>query len=202
MNNRRGFGGNRAGIRGYSERITDIKDVRDRFLIVCEGEKTEPNYFRKFRTSAKVIVHGVGMNTSSLIREAIRLKGEDDYDQVWCVFDRDSFPLQNFNQAIEMAKANDIQVAYSNEAFELWYLLHFDFHQSGIPRADYINILGNKLGKRYKKNSQTIYEDLEDKMNVAIRNAERLLSRYESHRPVSDNPSTTVHLLVQQLLRR
>lgn len=34
------------------------------FLIICEGEKTEPNYFDAFKVkSAKIIIEGTGCNT-------------------------------------------------------------------------------------------------------------------------------------------
>ncbi|MDL5046865.1 RloB domain-containing protein, partial [Oscillatoria amoena NRMC-F 0135] len=55
--------------RGYSPRKVDIKEVKQRFLIVCEGEKTEPNYFRSFRVPRNVVeidVKGVGENPSKL----------------------------------------------------------------------------------------------------------------------------------------
>jgi hypothetical protein len=117
---------------GRYERKIDTKEVRQRFLIVCEGEKTEPNYFRNFRVPGKVYcdVRGFGYNTVSLVRKTIELREQDEYDQVWCVFDRDSFPAQDFNNAIALADRNSIRVAYSNEAFELWYLLHFNFYNS------------------------------------------------------------------------
>ncbi len=47
------------------------------FLIVCEGEKTEPNYFRSFPVDTKVIkldIKGEGKNTKSLVEKAIELK--------------------------------------------------------------------------------------------------------------------------------
>ena len=186
--------------KGYADRIVNTRDPKERFLIVCEGEKTEPNYFRGFRPAGKILdIRGVGYNTVKLIREAIRLSMEETYDQVWCVFDRDDFPAQHFNEALNLARDHGIKVAYSNEAFELWYILHFDYHQSGIPRRDYIKILSNKLGHLYEKNSETIYEELENKLLLAIRNAQRLLTNYEPPRPERDNPSTTVHLLVLAL---
>lgn len=187
--------------RGFSQRVVETRSLRKRFLIVCEGEKTEPNYFRGFRAPGRTVdIRGIGYNTDSLVREAIRIMKLDEYDQVWCVFDRDSFPAKNFNAAFELARSNNIQIAYSNEAFELWYLLHYDYHQSAIPRTDYIKILSSKLGKRYEKNSETIFDDLENKVQTAIRNARRLLTNYGPQNPEKDNPSTTVHLLVTELL--
>ena len=112
--------------RSYMERRVDDLPIRQRFLIVCEGEKTEPNYFRKFRIPGLVVqVEGLGINTMSLVHETINLREQGDYDQVWCVFDKDDFPDKNFNAAIALAKRNRIRVAYSNQSFELWYVLHF-----------------------------------------------------------------------------
>ena len=190
----------------------DNRKVRNRkwFLIVCEGEKTEPNYFRSFPVDKKVInldIKGEGRNTRSLVEKAIELKNDsesDETDRFWCVLDRDKNPKnpndsQNFNSAITLARNNGIDVAYSNDAFELWYLLHFHFYNTGISRQDYQNMLTNLLGHEYKKNSDTIYEELKNKQQDAIKHAKRLLQEYDRPNPESDNPSTTVHLLVEEL---
>jgi hypothetical protein len=127
-------------------------------------------------------------------------KGEQ-YDQVWCVFDRDEFPGQDFNEAIALAARYRMGVAYSNEAFELWYLLHFHYQDTAIGRRDTISRLNSLLGHPYAKNSETMYAELETYLDDAIRNARRLLAEYDPPNPANDNPSTTVHLLVEQLLR-
>jgi hypothetical protein len=186
----------------YQKRSVANRELRERFLIVCEGEKTEPNYFRNFRTSLKISeidVRGTGYNTVSLVKEAIRLKKEDEYNQVWVVFDRDSFPSSDFNDAFTLAKKHNIHVAYSNQAFELWYLLHFHYYHSAVDRHEYIKKLSELLGKPYKKNSSTIYEELLKRQPEAIQNAKRLLSEYNPHNPERDNPSTTVFFLVEEL---
>lgn len=182
-----------------------IRELRDSFLIVCEGEKTEPNYFRKFRVH-KLVLHGTGHNTASLVRETIRLKNEyfnedKEFDQVWCVFDRDSFSAQSFNEALALARKAQFQVAYSNEAFELWYLLHFAYNDSAMARNLYSDRLTTALGFPYRKNSEEMYVLLLNKQQDAIRNAERLLSQYEPPDPWNNNPSTTVHLLVKELIK-
>ncbi|NET88555.1 MAG: RloB domain-containing protein [Kamptonema sp. SIO1D9] len=186
--------------RGYSPRKVNNREVKQRFLIVCEGEKTEPNYFRSFRVPKKVIdVKGLGKNPSKLVNSAKELQEQEDYDRVWCVFDRDSWTVEDFNNAIANAKNECIEVAYSNEAFELWYVLHFEFLNTGIPRKDYIKKLNSLLKQTYHKNSETIYDELFDKQAIAIKNATNLLKQYEPPNPSQDNPSTTVHLLVQEL---
>lgn len=187
--------------RGYSSRKVNIREVKQRFLIVCEGEKTEPNYFRSFRVPKNIVdVRGLGQNPSNLVDAAKDIKAEDDdYDQCWCVFDRNSWTLEDFNNAISKAKYSGIQIAYSNEAFELWYILHFEYLNTGIPRSDYVSKLSSLLGKKYQKNSETIYDEILDKQHTAIKNAINLLQQYDRHDPARDNPATTVHLLVQEL---
>lgn len=190
--------------RGYSQRKTLTRETIPSFLIVCEGTKTEPNYFGKFRVPkhvARVEIRGLGANTESLVRRAMALRDAGDYDQVWCVFDRDSFSPESFNAALALAGREGIRVAYSNEAFELWYLLHFHYFNTGLSRADYGGKLSSLLGFRYEKNSDAIFDALWSRQADAIRHAERLLASYPAPRPASDNPSTTVHLLVGELRR-
>jgi hypothetical protein len=179
---------------------------KDRFLIVCEGERTEPNYFRSFRvTTVDVDVVGTGANTEYVVREAIKLKrtATPGYDQVWVVFDKDSFPAKHFNNAITLANQNNIKVAYSNEAFELWFLLHFYYFDSAITRNDYIVKLEEFLGRKYKKNDEEIYDLLlrSGNQQAAIKSAATLLAKHPENNPAKANPSTTVHLLVRELLR-
>jgi hypothetical protein len=189
--------------RASYKRTVNRFEPRKRFLIVCEGKMTEPNYFKKFPIppDSVVKVEGLGANTDGLVKEAINLRGGQKYDQVWVVFDRDSFTPEHFNNAILLANAHGIHCAYSNEAFELWYYLHFHYLDTGITRDDYCERLSraDSLNHEYEKNSETIYEELLDRLPIAIQRAKKLLAQYNPQNPVSDKPSTTVHLLVEQL---
>lgn len=116
---------------------------------MCEGRVTEPKYLREFQhhvRNPRVHVE-VAKETGvplTVVQEALRLRTEaqmeakrqrDEYlawDQVWGVFDVDDHP--NMEEALELAKREDIQVAVSNPCFELWALLHFQDQQASIPR--------------------------------------------------------------------
>jgi RloB-like protein len=188
--------------RGYHARQVETQEPLERFLIVCEGVKSEPNYFRSFRvTSASIKVVGLGLNTRGLVEKALELGQDEDYNQIWCVFDRDSFPTAHFNAALELAAHHQIKVAYSNEAFELWYLLHFHYYNTAMVRSEYIGKLSELLGMPYKKNLENIYDQLRLRQEVALKNAKRLLGQYRPLNPAIANPSTTVHQLVEQLNR-
>lgn len=177
---------------------------RQTFLIVCEGEKTEPNYFEAFRVkSANIVVEGTGCNTVSLVDKTTSIartykRDEVEFDQIWCVFDRDDFH-ETFNDAIFEARSLGFGVAYSNEAFELWYLLHFIYFDSSITRDGYIRKLNEHLSDGYRKNSCIMYDLLLPSQDKAIKRAARLLENYSGQNPNSEEPSTTVHLLVEEL---
>jgi hypothetical protein len=189
------------------KRKTNNRLVRDSFLIVCEGEKTEPNYFRSFRLTSSYVkdeILGIGDNTMSLVKKTVQYKLDAakcgiKFDQIWCVFDKDDKD-KDFDDACALAKREGIKIACSNECFELWYFLHYHFNTSRLKRTDYFKKLSVILGKRYEKNSEEMYSILNDKQSVAIQHATKLLDTHKPTDPPSlKNPSTTVHLLVNEL---
>ena len=192
----------RAETRNYRARRSDRQETIQRFLIVCEGEKTEPSYLGSFRGPALVLdIRGFGINPRKLVDKALELGEEGEYEQVWCVFDRDECDVGDFNSALDRARSQEINVAYSNQAFELWYMLYYDFHNTAIPRQDYGRKLSKSLGREYRKNDPNMYDLLSSLQETAIQNAERLLGQYSPPFPAADDPSTTVHKLVKELNR-
>jgi hypothetical protein len=204
--------------RTEQKRKIGARAKRKFFLIVCEGEKTEPYYFEGLKKDlpkgvldfVDIDIDGTGKNTLSIIEQTIKLRKEasKQYDQVWAVFDRDSFPPDNFDNAILRAQANKIRCAWSNEAFELWYLLHFNYHDSAISRRQYKGLiergLSSRLEKRfkYRKNDPEMYELLKSFGNIqqAITWAKRLESAFPGRKDYSKhNPCTKVYRLVQEL---
>lgn len=197
---------------------------RPTILIVCEGENTEPSYFRQFKLSSATIKPvGEGYNTLSLVKRALLLSEEKPYDQVWCVFDADpklDNPNQskNFNDAIKLANTSGFGVAYSNQAFEYWIILHFDDHQGGaMNRSDYndkINQLLKPLGLTYEGNrnkiiTEEIFEILDgidpktnkERKRLAITRAEKIYNNLDHINPAKEESSTTVFRLVEELLK-
>lgn len=187
------------------------------FLIVCEGEKTEPNYFKSFPKQVGKIVYdiefdGGGISTLKVVEKAIELrdKSKQKYDRVWAVFDRDSFKANSFNSAIQKAKANNISCAWSNEAFELWYLLHFHNRITAMTRDEYKksieDAINTKLGKRkkafqYKKNDTEMYSLLNKLGNQesAINWSKELANNIAGEQFANYNPQTMVFKLVEEL---
>lgn len=188
-----------------------------RFLIVCEGTKTEPNYFKALVQGSmsdvrKEDIQGVGMGTVALIKETKEIKHDLEkknnmqFDRVWVVFDKDDF--QDFNQAITMAEGLGYGSAWSNEAFEVWYCLHFAYLNTGNSRAKYIKQIEKALKNKSRDNSFTytkgdpdIYSLLQKygNENMAKKYAEKLRKSFNNTNYATHNPCTMVDKLVDEL---
>ena len=176
-------------------RISFVREVKQSFLIICEGVNTEPDYFNAFRlTSANIKAVGQGLNTVGLVQKALRMKEEER--KKGREYDRD------FNRAIGMAEAGGMRVAYSNQAFEYWFLLHYNLVQGPMHRNQYETKLSGLLGFSYNKEAGTggrVFRELGGKQAQAITNAKAVLRRMEGIPPAQAESSTTVHLLVEEL---
>lgn len=192
-------------------------------LIVCEGTKTEPNYFSAFKELNRgtvvynIEIEGRGENTIQVVDRAIELrdkakKSENEYDRVWAVFDKDSFPNNKFNAAIIKARDNSISTAWSNEAFELWYLYHFQNITTEMSRTEYKNCISQKVNNsklykskkpyKYEKNDPLNYEIMNKygSQDRAIKYAKAGSEEYKDERFATHNPCTMVYKLVLQLI--
>lgn len=116
-------------------------------LVFVEGEKTEEQYVkswaREYRGTVSVTVpktHGTPLalvkaasDEAKRDRRISAKRGGPNYDEYWCVFDKDEHP--RMGEAIQMAKDNDIRVALSVPCLELWFLIHFEDQTASIDRS-------------------------------------------------------------------
>lgn len=193
----------------------DSKDVRQYFLIVSEGLRTEPLYFEMLAEGLPrhlvetIDVEGAGANTVSVVKTAVELRKKRNtnkelppYDQVWAVYDKDDFPDKNYHGAIDLAGREGILSAHSNESFELWYILHFEYLQSALKRDAYISKLSKYLQTPYQKNNKALAKRIREEGNVelAIKRAARLEALHTDCTPAAACPHTRVYVLVERLL--
>lgn len=209
-------GWNRKKVKSKVYKI-DVVIPKKTFLIICEGQNTEPEYFRSFPLSnASVTSFGIGKSKTALIESIIDQYGhQTDELEIWAVFDMDRKEdqlhqqRQDYNNAIDLARQNGIYPAYSNDAFELWFVLHYQFTDAELHRTGLYQILSNHFACNYEKDGkrlsfcQNIYDRLEQDFNAdmdqAIKNADRLFED-QKHLPFCDqNPCTTVYQLVVEL---
>ena len=188
------------------------------YLIACEGQEAEPNYFKKLSNQLPrdiiIMAKGEGRNTLSLVqwaeREAEKLKKEQQLDEVWIVMDRDSFPPHDFDNAIRSAESKGFQVAWSNECFELWILLHFRDVMASTARADLYRQLAKFLKIRnYEIDGKSLFlysliRQYGGNEEEAIERAAALWNKAEQDESAGTpfhqlNPATGIFKLVQRL---
>jgi hypothetical protein len=189
-----------------------FRDPRPRILIVCEGRKTEPQYFEQFaafhrNSLVKVeLARGQGVPLS-VVRAARELKDkaladarreEDEnmkYESVWCAFDVDDHP--NIPEAKILAGDHDIELAISNPCFELWLLLHLRECPGMLHRHDAQSMLKTHVADYDKKVDFGIYKDGYTK---AVERARSLTKLAESIGEPGRNPTTGVYELTEKII--
>ena len=192
-----------------------------RFLIVCEGMKTEPYYFEELckahqlRTLRVRIAPGAeGSSPDRVLDYAIKLfdedaqRGPDHFDQVFCVIDRDQH--EGYKATIERIKVmradgKPFVAIPSVPCFEYWLLLHFTysrhpFHASS--KRSVCDAVIRDLRKHpgfgaYEKAQRNTYAQLRERTEAALKHAQ--WAETDAERTGQDNPSTSVHHLVLEL---
>ncbi|MDE7071254.1 MAG: RloB family protein [Clostridia bacterium] len=177
-----------------------IEKSPKKILIISEGVNTEPTYFRHFKLPNIIIEPiGIGLSTTRLVEEAdslLRNKYQGKkFDEIWLVFDKDD--NDDFENAIKLALSKKYRVAYSNQAVEYWFILHFyDHHGEQLSRDSYegmINRYIEPLGAKYDDSKIVSNEFFEILMS---RNPETKKYRYQeafdrAERILSGDPGKT-----------
>jgi hypothetical protein len=187
-----------------------VREPYDRVLIVCEGEKTEPNYLRDLMvvhrlSSANVSVVSPGSDPVTLVEHA--QKRLADFDRVFCVFDGEHVDrVAKAKSIIERSpegKKERWKPIVSYPCFEIWLQLHFRYSAAPFAAGG-----GRTVGEvacvglrpylpAYQKGTTGLYSNLLDKVELAIQNGKRLSKHNQSTQ--SYNPSTQMHELVEYL---
>jgi len=194
-----------------------VREPIDVVLIVCEGRKTEPLYFKALcdelkLSTANVIVTGeeCGSSPKSIVEYAIRrFRESKEFDRVYCVFDRDRHP--SFADAVSRcatarltnsaSKICRFQAVTSNPCFEYWIFLHYEDSDAPVVAAGGKSsgeVMLSKLKRHmpnYEKSMADAFHELKPSLKIALRRAIRINARG------NDNPHTKVADLVQYLLK-
>lgn len=199
------------------------------FLIVCEDEATEPAYFNSFLDHIPpqtIYLRTVGtgrdplgvVEQAQIRRDELQAEVGREVNEVWVVFDKDDADMEagkiiRFNQAEQLIEQEKFQLAFSNEVFELWLLLHLTEVATTppLPRQEVYRQLSETL-RQYDEYHDYQYDHQQaagaeiirivqqvGSEEQAIRRAEVLLTSHRNKPLFDTNPSTRVHLLVQSL---
>ena len=191
-----------------------------RFLVVCEGTKTEPNYLKEMREAMRIhaanlhVVHEGVTEPRQIVDAAWELfqNGNGSFrrkaaDVVVAVFDRDEH--RTYHDALDYAASLDAKspknddrqpvrflAVPSNSCFELWLLLHFKDQQTSIHRHDAFDQVRGFLPD-YDKGMKGLFAQTREHLPTALQRAYRLAERFD---PRAEGPWTGMHLLVHLLL--
>jgi hypothetical protein len=181
-------------------------------LIVCEGEKTEVNYFRAIRRELRIpsadidVVHSeVGTEPLQVVNSAEgRFLRSRAFDRVFAVFDRDDH--LTYKNALASAAALDGKLKNdegknvpflaipSVPNFEFWILLHFKNVVAFMPRLDvYAELKKAANYPTYEKSSLTVYADTKDRIPDATQRAVHLREQYSAY--AGTDPYTDADIL-------
>ena len=229
-------------------------DSTPTFIIFCEDKVSEPVYLKFFETlSIKInfvkeqksmMANVLNAVTHCRENELIEcVEGKDrlvaDNKQVWCVFDRDKeeTPAKikkgntDFDLSITTAESIGINVAWSNDAFELWILLHFEdidtSSEVNIERKTYYSRLTEIFDKldnpiedlikvkaypkwNYKESLKSennfrniVRNEIVSNTKIAIERSKTLEEHFKKLN-IQDHakaPCTLMHYLIEELLR-
>ncbi len=195
----------------------------ERVLIVSEGSKTEPDYFRDIRAAYRLHTANVevqpsrfGTGPMQVVSYAKSLFECGDsqkqiqrraFERVYAVFDRDDHPT--YYAALALAESldgklrNDIRQSVSFKAiasvpcFELWLLLHYEDVHAPLHRDEVMQRLRRHM-PGYAKGARNAYAATRDQLTVAVQRAQALAGRFTAY---SDpEPFTALHELVTLLV--
>jgi hypothetical protein len=235
------FQKNKEKVKADFNRVINDRDMVNDVLIACEDSVSSPAYFQMIidqlikakkitQDSIVIVSHDGATHPMGVLKNLKNYKNQygktyKEFDHKWIVIDRDNervngggHTAQDFNNAIANAKnrikALHVDVAYANDSFELWYLLHFEYRTTAIIRDKIVQQVVKKLKElephkfasldkdniKQVNYAKLIFETLHNRQSIAIDNANRLLESYgEDHNPENDNPSTSIHQLVTLL---
>ena len=206
------------------------REERQYILVASEDGKSSVYYFDALNDILKshsatigVIPKGTGRNTQSLVNFVKKYRAKwlkeikedidiDDFNEIWVAFDLDDFKGHKFDNAIHSAEDNGFHVAWSNECFELWYLLHFKSRVTAVHRDEIFEELTKLLGldKNYTefkgKEGEFLHRNMAHHPNVrqAIKRARQLYCSFLAAKvpPHKCNPCSKVFELVEKLLKQ
>ncbi len=182
------------------------RKAHSRLFILCEGEKTEPNYFEKLiqdhprQRLVEVTVIRSKFNTNNELVEEAKSYKDLPEDQVWVVVDKDGYTRHP--QAFNKARDNNIKLAFSSISFEFWILLHFEYTTRAFAKsAEIISHLKHEHHFQFLKNDRTLYRQIKDNQLVAQDRAKKV-RKYMTEgggRIYTLNPYTNVDQLVEAI---
>lgn len=184
---------------------------------IAEKYNKKPNDIMILSATGKKTYHTIDLVNYAIKDVDNRLKSGHTVDHVWIFFDKDEF--SDFNEAHDLInKLNDSKdlnsdgfpfnektgiawhSCWSNQCFELWLCLYFNFYNVQHDRSQYKYNLENstplkKIQFKYEKNLEGIH-DILIQNGGSIDNAIKFARKLEKLNGIGD-PSTGAYLFTE-----
>lgn len=205
------------------KRRAAVRQTYERLLIVCEGEKTEPQYlceiqraYRLATAHVQVLHSQLGTEPQQVLDYALAVFKEGDrerglhpraFDRIIVVFDRDEH--RTYHAALAQAEGqsgklrNDegdpvpVDAVASVPCFELWLLLHFEDVLAPLHRHEALERLKAHL-PGYEKGGGGHWQATQDRLGDATVRAQHLAELTNAFD--GTQPYTSMHELVRRLV--
>ena len=176
---------------------------RRRTLMLVQGQ-TEVGYFKGMGFDTAQLKAGNALQT---VREArlFVVSRRLENAQIWVIVDVDDTPLEQWNAAWSMASDLGFGFLFASEAFELWWILHFERILGPLSRSKYERLLQKHL-PHYREKEKGFLQglrmarDLKTYLPVALANAPLTFPKEGNLSAVWGRSATNMHELLGQIV--
>lgn len=206
------------------KRRNPVYEANKRIIIITEGTKTEHTYFKLLQREMKLpsmllqIMASNGSAPKNVVETARRQlleANKNEIGTIYCVFDYDRH--STFDEAIRdiallsnrsQNKCLSIVPIPSVPCFEYWFLLHVRYTRKNYNDADspcdalIEDLRKFKKFENYRKpECINFFHNIKELRTCAITNSKRVIKEAsrDSEKKYYENPSTRVHILVEEL---
>lgn len=192
-----------------ARRSSQSRQLRPLHLFICEDSKSSKFYMEGLGKANNINIkaeNADGTSPENVLRtakEKISMFQDEGTATVYCLFDKDDCEDVKFKKVIADCKSAGIVSATSIPCYEYWLLLHLKKTNQPFSnaqecceafRAEYNKAFNRRYNVKDLKARKEIFEDLKDKLDTAIKNAESLKLKE------NENPYTNMHKVIKDLL--
>lgn len=163
-------------------RLSKGKRAKKSFYIITEGEPEE-RYFSEFRQKhccCAITIKRINPCSRQIISKAKSVWRNEgfsisSYNKPVIVIDKDALSEDEFNTVLRQADNSKIEVIFSNSAFEVWLLAHFEPITKRVFSANKLKKrLSNYLRGEYKKGNASQLRKIAAHFDQAIENTKNI----------------------------
>jgi len=192
-----------------ARQIRTPRSLKPVHIFICEDTKSSKYYMEGLGKAKNINIKAEKAYGTSpedvyeTAKDKLSLFRDKGIAKIYCLFDKDDCPDDKFNKIIAQCRKKEIIPAFSIPCYEYWLLLHFRKTNQPFANAQeccetFKNEYNRCFGTNYEintlKSRKDIFNDLKDKLDTAISNAERLNLNEK------EEPYTNMHKIIKDII--